>query len=202
MPDRDASAPVILSESLLEELADRWRQQDASIAGLLRTGLSHDEMDDLTAPIGITLPKEARTWWGWHDGAFPALPSLAPASLGPQLEFLPLADAVRSCVEIREIMCGVDGQLDPVWKYEWLPLTLGHLTLLDCSVAVDAPVPVRYYRFEEPETGAEGVPSIGTLITLYIDALDRGEWFFDHSTDYWGYDETKANPATSHLHLA
>lgn len=113
MADRDDLNSAVLADALLEELALRWRQQGASIADLLRPGLSEEEMDELTDPLGLVLPREAKIWWGWHDGAFPAPPSSAPASLGPQLQLLPLADAVQTCVEIRAIMRGTDGQLRP-----------------------------------------------------------------------------------------
>lgn len=61
---------VMLSKELLEDPAARWRRQDMPIAGSLRPGLSDAEMDPLTEPLGIRLPREARTWWGWHDGAW------------------------------------------------------------------------------------------------------------------------------------
>jgi hypothetical protein len=76
-------------------------------------------MDELTDSIGITLPMEARTWWGWHDGAFPPRPGLAAAALGPQREFVPLEEAVQACVEIRDIMRGIDGRLDSD-LYQWV----------------------------------------------------------------------------------
>lgn len=197
-----AGNPVILSEALLEQLASRWRSQGMPIANSLRPGISDSEMDELTQPIGITLPEEARTWWGWHDGALPPGPDHGNTDLGPGVPFSPLADAVRNTISVREIMTGVDGELDTHWQHSWLTMNWGgDTTVIDCGVAFDEPVPARHYRFEEPETGAIGVSSIGTLVTLYIDAFDRGAWAYDRGRGVWVGDESKSDPDSRHLHL-
>jgi hypothetical protein len=41
--------------------ADRGNPSDA------RPRLADEEMDVLTAPLGLRLPCEARVWWGWHE---------------------------------------------------------------------------------------------------------------------------------------
>jgi cell wall assembly regulator SMI1 len=78
MANRGASDPVFLTEDLLEQLAARWREQGMPIVESLRPGLSDAEMDELTQPLGVLLPREARTWWGWHNGA-----DAGSADLGP-----------------------------------------------------------------------------------------------------------------------
>ena len=57
-----------LTVDLLEQLAERWRRQRAPITEALSPGLDEEEMDALIAPLGLSLPVEARVWWGWHDG--------------------------------------------------------------------------------------------------------------------------------------
>jgi hypothetical protein len=194
--------PVILSADLLEELAARWRAQGMPIIESLRPGLGDAEMDALTEPLDITLPREARTWWGWHDGAASRTSGVGSANLGPLRLFAPLSDAVRATAETRDIMRGVDGELDSAWQRAWLMMAAGGDTVvIDCGVKFDAPVPARYYRFEEPETGAGGVPSIGSLVVHYIDAFDRGAWAYDREHGVWRGDALKADPATRHLHL-
>jgi hypothetical protein len=49
----------LLTEELLEQLAERWRTLHAPIANSLRPGLSKVEMDALAAPLGLRLPHEA-----------------------------------------------------------------------------------------------------------------------------------------------
>jgi hypothetical protein len=63
------------------------------------------------------------------------------------------------------------------------------------------PVPARHYRWDEPSSGADGVPSLGTLITLYIEAFDRGVWLYDRERRRWCTDAEKRDPATRRLHL-
>lgn len=191
---------VILTEDLLEELAARWRAQRLPIIEALRPGLGDAQMDELTESLGLTLPREARTWWGWHDGA--TSDGHGSSNLGPGRLFSPLADAVRATAETRETMRGKNGELDPVWRYSWLRMASGgERTIIECGVGFEEPVPARYYRPEEPETGARGVPSIGTLVSLYIDAFDRGAWAYDADRRVWCGDASKQDPATRNLHL-
>jgi hypothetical protein len=81
----------LLTEHLLEELAERWRALRAPIADSLRPGLSDAEMDALVSPLGLRLPHEARVWWGWHDGTDSDLLS---HGIGNQIVPLRLAQAV------------------------------------------------------------------------------------------------------------
>lgn len=89
--------PRLLNPELLDELEFRWREQGAFVANALRPGLSDDDIDRLTEPAGLTLPLEARRWWGWHDGADPQIPGIA-AELGPAKAFLSLAEASGSAI--------------------------------------------------------------------------------------------------------
>jgi cell wall assembly regulator SMI1 len=53
----------------LDRLERVWRRLDSPLVDLLRPGLSDEQIDELMAPTGLTLPDELRLWWGWHDGA-------------------------------------------------------------------------------------------------------------------------------------
>jgi hypothetical protein len=199
-PNPPDDSPEMLSEGLLEALAERWRSQRMSIIDALRPGLSDAAMDELTRPLGLKLPHEARVWWGWHDGADAGSPFTS--YLGPLRVFSPLAAAVRATAQTRETMQDSAGDLDEEWRASWLMLGAGgETTVIDCAVSDDAPVPTRYYRFDDPAAGNGGVPSLGTLVRLYIDAFDRGAWSYDPIGKVWSGDPTKNNPATAHLHL-
>src|SRR4051812_33459285 len=82
----------LLDGDLLSQLEERWRSQGAAIADRLRPGLSSIEIDEVTAGSGLTLPTEAKTWWGWHDGA--ADLASGAGQLGPGFFFLPLSAAL------------------------------------------------------------------------------------------------------------
>jgi hypothetical protein len=84
----------VLTTELLEQLAKRWREHGAPVASHLRAGLTAEQMDELTRPLGLHLSSEARTWWGWHDGADPALRLGTERDLGGPLQgFLTLEES-------------------------------------------------------------------------------------------------------------
>jgi cell wall assembly regulator SMI1 len=189
--------PPMLDEQLLKQLKRRWKEQGAPIAAALRPGLTDDEMDRLTSPIGLRLPREARRWWGWHDGASPQIPGRdVAAEIGPRMAFLPLADAVSECRRIRALLMEVSGgEGDPDWKWSWLPMNADKRPLVfDCGVEFDAPVPVRSFFFEDPAAGAEGARSIGELVTIWLEAIDCGAWAYERQRNRWTYDWTKLDP--------
>ena len=85
---------------MLELLADHWRRQGAPIAESLRPGLTENEMEELLGPLGLRLPREARMWWGWHDGASGEGSARA---IGPPVAFVPLVSAVEMYEELRAV---------------------------------------------------------------------------------------------------
>ena len=88
MTSAERNNPILLDRAVLAELESRWQSQGAPIVSALRPGLSDDEMDRLTEPLGLSLPREAREWWGWHNGApRPAPYSHTAWEIGPSQEF-------------------------------------------------------------------------------------------------------------------
>jgi cell wall assembly regulator SMI1 len=191
-------APRLLDQALLTDLEARWRAQGAFVGRALRPGLSDQEMNALTAPLGIDLPAEARRWWGWHDGAEPQPPGPA-GELGPARAFLPLVQAVRHCQDLRDV---ADFGVDDEWKAGWLPLDNNKRpTLIDCSVAYNDPVPVRSFFFEDPSAGADGVQSMGELVNLWLAAIERGVWVYDRDQDHWTTHIDRLDPELAAQHL-
>jgi cell wall assembly regulator SMI1 len=191
----------LLDDALLNDLEQRWRDRGAFIAGALLPGLSDEEIDALTEPVGLQLPAEARRWWAWHDGASPQVPGLdIAATLGPVREFRPLAHAVRDCQQWRELM----DEDDPCgWKHGWLPIDGNKRpTVFDCGGAFDAPVPVRSYFVEDPTAGQDGVESIGELVSIWIRAIDSGAWSYERAGDQWRYDHGRLDPQIAVTQLA
>jgi cell wall assembly regulator SMI1 len=208
--DPRAVTNEVLDAGLLAQLEDRWRACGAPVADALRPGLIDDEMDALTAPLGIHLPAEARRWWGWHDGAN-AKPGYEAPHLGPQRPLYPLARAVEVCITARDTQRHVfrdhdpdpDAPFGPYWSPSWLPLTgQGEPVVLDCSVSVDAPVPVRTFIFEEPTVTTPGLQSIRELVSIWIEAFDSHAWTHDPLTRRWRWDGEKLEPEVLRLHLA
>lgn len=188
-----ADAPLMLNTQLLADLERRWNAHGAAVARLVRPGLSDNEMDALTEPLGIKLPREARRWWGWHDGADPPAEDTRPAELGPRRWFLSLADAVQDCVWRQDVERQAwGGALGPEWRPGFLPIDgAGMPALLDTGVGFEEPVPVRAFVTDNPAAATPGVPSIGELVRLWIDAIDVGAWSFDQDRELWMPDVEK-----------
>jgi len=147
-------------------------------------------MEALVTPLGIGLPTEARVWWGWHDGTEIDLLSHA---IGHDILPLQLAQAVEQYGELLEAASDVtadDENSDPddFWRREWFPFAVprrAHLAC-DCSVAETAPTPIRHVDFYfHAESQVPVSPSLGAVVSLWIDAIDREAWTYDHDRPGW-----------------
>lgn len=181
--------PLLLTGQLLDELQARWRREGAIVAEVLRPGLEIGVIERAMRPLGLTLPLEARLWWGWHDGTERTTHSQA---IGLDLLFLPLERAVSNYQRQMDIARRVaNGDLDPdeIWPPGWFPLISklnGSVIACDCSVRDDEPTPIHHYDHEFPDQALEPVAeSLGDLVGRWIDALDSGAWRFNHALGVW-----------------
>jgi hypothetical protein len=182
----------LLSLDQLEQLKEKWRQQGAPIPDHLRPGLSDDEMDSLTAPIELTLPTEARTWWGWHDGVdihegYPA------AQLGPRHDFYTLEHAVGQYRFVREMWHDIDpDKIDYWWRPTWFPITFGNGYIrFDCDVPSRAPAPIYWTHSHDHDHHGlthPRVPSFGVMVDWWLDAFECEAWRYDADAGRWRYD--------------
>lgn len=146
-------------------------------------------MDEITEAMGITLPAEARQWWGWHDGAGSLVSRGGPEEIGPGRPFLPLRHAVRVSMDVRDILRKVwRGELGPDWKHGCVSLDGTELPpVIDCGGDFDQPVPARAFPFDDPPAATRGTRSIGELVQLWIAAIDIGAWRYSRATQNWEY---------------
>ncbi len=130
-----------LTISLLDELARRWHASDAPIAHALEPGLSEEAMSGLAARVGLVLPPEARTLWGWRNGAERNF-----MFGGGGHAFGSLQHAIEDVEMMRRIAVEV---ADPygrgriheeiarsVWNRDWLPLardSVGGMLVIDAG---------------------------------------------------------------------
>jgi hypothetical protein len=186
------TADPFLTVAQLEELRARWQQQGLHVVDVLRPGLSDAEMDELTAPLGFALPREARVWWGWHDGAQPDDQGRIEM-LGPGRQFLSLVDSIEHSRMYRDSLWEAaerDSSLN--WQLTWLPLSADVAsTVIECGGPFHAPVRCRAYDAELPHLGMVGVESLGALVAMYIRAYDSGGWRFDATLGRWRGDPEK-----------
>jgi hypothetical protein len=185
------NGPTLLDDALIEQLENRLRA--ASVGWLERAapGLTDSEMDALTEPLGLSLPIEARVWWGWRNGASQRPGEIAPA-IGPGHEFISLEQAVSRCQMEREIPA-------TPWRDEWMPLFTAPPIVCDCSVLSGEPTPVccvDYHRDPEGKFFAGDAPaqSLGELITWWIETIDNGAWTYVPEFEGWERDEQKCDP--------
>jgi SMI1/KNR4 family protein SUKH-1 len=191
-------APRILTLDLLVELEGLWGKGGAPVLEHLRPGLASDEIDTLTEPLGVRLPTEARTWWGWHDGVAGSVPLGAHRELGPGLPFLPLEEAAALYLHALQQAAEVAGdQADYWWRPSWFPVTerRGEIRC-DCSVQDGSATPIYWaYSHDHDADGLTDpkVESFGTMVQWWIEALQSGAWRYHKQSGRWERD-TKLLP--------
>jgi hypothetical protein len=201
--------PRMLDIGLCEQLERRWISQGAPLAGRLRPGLTERQMDELTEPLGLRLPVEARLWWGWHDGAAVGRYSVS-RELGPAREFLSLSAAVEHYEQRRRMAAqAIEGAPPPMsepdwwWHPTWLPVTNGGPTIAcECSVAQGEPCPMLVVDWHEAAEWIEfpeaadpvRTGSFGEMVEIWLRALDCGAWRFDASIGHWDGDYALLDP--------
>lgn len=181
------TAPI-LSHALLDELEQRWRDHKLPIIDRLRPGLTDDQIDELTAPLGLRLPEEARTWWRWHNGVDltgtsrdwgfdPGLMVFAP--LDRQVEHYGKLRSRSRSAALADPEAGHDE--DYWWPPTWFALTKGKRSVVCDCAAPGATSPIYAYDvgvWEELHTPR--ADSFGQVVAWWIRAYDDGIWRYDH----------------------
>jgi hypothetical protein len=182
-----------LDADLLQALESSLRAHGVPAVDYAQPGLSEHEMAERVKPLGISLPLEARLWWGWRDGV-PFDAGTGPQEIGPGIKWFPLDEAVAECESTREMLAAIHGP-DHEWSRHWLPLVNGdgRLYVTDTAVAEAEPCPVHVYWFDQGATPAD-LPSIGDLVVLWIEAIARGAWVYDRGADHWTVDQSVLYP--------
>jgi cell wall assembly regulator SMI1 len=203
----------MLTPDLLDELLQRWQAQRAPVAERLQPGLAAADIDRLMEPLGLALPAEVRTWWGWRNGvAASSIRVTVDRSMGgPDFEFLPLDEAVALYRRRRQLAeqgaepipnAPETGEVDYWWEPGWFPLMTtryGATIACDCSVEPNAPTVLREVDwhdegFREPRGG-----SLRTMIEWWLDAIDRGAWRYDSDERRWLLNYSRLEDPTREL---
>ena len=185
-----STPPLRLSSELLNRLEQTWVEQHAPLASHLRPGLTDTQMDDITAPLGVLLPPEARLWWGWHDGVDAPGPYRLWAT-GAGQYLLSLQESVAEALFQRSLQ---DALTDPnstaptvdLWRLTRVPAIdsmSGSLIAID--TADRGPLSPVYWKDRDGNSSRPPVvPSLGTMISWWIDALEDGLGY-DRTTGQW-----------------
>lgn len=161
--------PTLLDTALLNAFEARLREAGSRIVDAWAPGLTDGQIDELLGPLGIDLPEEARVWWRWHDGVVVTDPPTV-TEISPGRTHLPLryvAEEYEALNGAREQLYGLTGLLNPVGD---MPLVYFH-----CAVARDAPVSI-YVQNDYVGEPRLVLPSIGELVIVWMELLDRGIW--------------------------
>jgi cell wall assembly regulator SMI1 len=192
-----SAQPPILTEALLDELEARWRAQSAPIVGQLRSGIDDATMAELAAPLGLTVPAEVRTWYRWHNGATETEWRKDVEMCGMGWRFFSLERATKEAVRRRAMAlkaCNQDQEEadQSFWRWAWLPLAdnqHGGVMFVDGRASSDPPRTQVIYT--EPEIGTDtppAAPSLGQVVTWWIEAIDTGLYAYDSARDRWYFD--------------
>jgi hypothetical protein len=188
--NEDMNGPPLLNPEMLQAYEERLRTIGVPINDWT-PGLTDEQMRETLAPLGLRLPAEGRTWWGWHDGS----PGYGDSKLiaPPGERFLTLAEAVETYREYRKI---VEELVEPDipelanpddrWSPSWLPIRGPQLpVVIDCSVG-EGPTPLRRIDLQDVEDSPRPrAQSLGQMVTWWIAALDSGAWRWDAERAEW-----------------
>jgi cell wall assembly regulator SMI1 len=132
-----------LTADQLDELAARWRALDAPIAHSLEPGLFKQVIDEFGQSVGLWMPPEARTLWGWRNGA-----NLKFIVDDGGHSFRSLQHPIEWVETMRRIAEEVADSYGPradkakiardIWNWDWLPLCsdgTGGMLVIDGGVA-------------------------------------------------------------------
>jgi hypothetical protein len=159
----------MLGEDLLAEFEQRLRSHGVPAIDAAQPGLGTEAINAAVSPLGLSLPREARVWWGWRNGV--AREAAARSrEMGPGRHWLPIEEAATECARIRDLVAqaaAADSVLaDALWSPTSLPLVhYEGLYVIDAAGSDDGACPVRVHWFDEPEAPND-LGSIGDLVSL------------------------------------
>jgi len=162
-----------LDSNLLAELEAALRASNAPILENFWPGIPENETIEAVVN-GRPLPDELQRLWRWHDGTYPRnFNREDAAAFGGMMAFMPLRETERFYKRA------------PSSNPDFFPVfsRTGAVIYADCGVALDDPCPIVMEPAGLAPDGtardAAVVSSLGCLIELWIEALDRGFWKFD-----------------------
>lgn len=204
--------PTLLSTDLLDEYLERAAAAGVRHVDHLQPGLSDAHMDRILKiaemDMDVAMPTEGRVLWGWRNG----IPPFAPwwdVARGSRL--LSLEEAVTayhrsraSGYQLQNEEPGFELERD-FWPKRFLPfLDRQNLVAMDTASAPGAPSAVHQLEIYDHRADAiatPDLPSIGTLVQWWIEALDDGIWRWDATHDRWDYTNQEMIPHDRRFYL-
>lgn len=166
----------MLSLDLLQRLEQTLAEHAPLAFEEVGPGLSEDELETATRGLDLTLPAEARLWWGWR--VLRGMPI-------PRFEYLPLTAAIENYELNRKVAHdALDYHDDPattvdsIWPAHWLPfLGSGGSPQISIDCGDDEVSPVHYSSFEVDLIVHGREPwfaSVGELVQFSTEVIENG----------------------------
>jgi cell wall assembly regulator SMI1 len=143
--------------------------------------------------LHVDLPAELQTWFAWHDGhvktgrEWRAGPLFAQMSAEVSRDWWQrsIAMAVRSAVDGPEGTPLADP--DYWWHESWVPLASDGSGYIVAACDLGGPDAAPLLRIEwGPDVDHEPrADSFGQLVEWWIEAIEIGQWIYDHDRDAW-----------------
>lgn len=156
-----------LTAEILDRFHQALRHAGAPLGNEIGPGLSDEQIDRLTEPLGLQAPPELRTLWRW--GTAPIEPATnASWEINPEFDLWPPAQAIKETKEHR---------LDKTVSRATIAFggPTGDAYLLVDGNSDAATSRVTYADIEDPET-ISAAPSLGALFVLWTDQLAGGDY--------------------------
>jgi hypothetical protein len=171
----------------LQRLEELLAGQGAVVVQRLRPPASVDAIASVEGYLGRPLPRELRTWWGWHDGTEKGKSDehAAKGLIGPRFWLHSISQAIEVSRESRGA-AEEDMPEDPdyLWNRGWLAIGSIGMVACDPVVPADSAVPildVDYHHVGVPGTVA--ARSFGEMVGWWIEALESGAWQYEPERD-------------------
>lgn len=183
-PTIEGAGPELLRR-LLGQFEDRLRAADVPIDANLGPGLAPEDVSRLLDEVGLVVPAELMTWFGWRNGLITPVGRLGAGIL----PFLARSSLELSCANYRYGVAH-HGALWSVAK-GWLPLET-HPHGLHAFVGEETDrLLVRRASEDFPLEGMDAgyqVVSLSTIVEWWIQAIDEAAATWDSVRQVWHFD--------------
>jgi hypothetical protein len=185
------AADLGLLQHLLDRLEKHWQAVNAPVIELARPGLTTEEIDERTAPLGLRLPVEARYWFAWHDGVEPALADQAqmgPSFYLPSLEYQILSYLDERQFAVEAFQEGWAETPDQLWEPSWFPIfgrSIGRSpAIVDVGVAEGELTPIGHATKESVDPPGRG-RTLTSLVQFWVECHDQGLYRWQPEERNW-----------------
>jgi len=182
-------------QRLLDELEQHWRRQRAPIADLLAPGIPADQAQARADQIGVRLPLEVLTWYGWHNGVTIAREHYPYQEGIGTWALLNLDQAIDEHRTQRQLAARVSASVDIeewtpdyLWAPGWLPIarSMGAPILtVDCSGPPHQPAPILIVVWEDLEFRTPKLASLTDMVATIVLFLEQRFWWWDNDANQW-----------------